>query len=47
MKNIENADRPISAMEYSPSRRDPTRLSGSPAQAPLELANQLVNQRHP
>src|SRR5215813_2685379 len=35
MKNIENADRPISAMEYSPSRRGPTRLSGSPAQTSL------------
>src|SRR5215472_7911513 len=42
MKNSENADRPISAMEYSPSRRGATRLSGSPAQT----SNQLLDQNH-
>src|ERR1700733_1428782 len=32
MKNTENADRPMSAMLYSPSRRWPLRRSGRPAQ---------------
>jgi hypothetical protein len=32
MKNTENAERPMSAIVYSPSRRGPFRWSGRPAQ---------------
>jgi len=35
MKHIENADKPISAILWSPSRRGPARLSARPAQTPL------------
>src|SRR5450755_1551892 len=38
MKNTENAERPISAMVYSPSRRGPLRWSGRPAQTPFSSA---------
>src|ERR1035441_6884885 len=38
MKNTENAERPMSAIVYSPSRRGPLRWSGRPAQTSFSSA---------
>ena len=46
MKNTENAERPISAMVYSPSRRGPLRWPGRPAQNVFQLIDQGLQDRH-